>query len=98
MNKKDTHKTICIPFYKTGYCGYGKDCLYLHIREDDMDLNLENDLYVELCGICQNKLINGVKTQCNHSFCLECFINSYKNNPKCFICKLNTFGRLFPIN
>lgn len=98
MNKKqklDPHKTICIPFYKTGYCGYGSECLYLHIREDDLELRLEDDLYKHICNICKNVVKDGVRTECDHTFCLDCFISKYKRNPKCCICKLNTFGRLY---
>lgn len=100
-NKKakiSSHKTICMPFYKTGHCGYGSECIYLHIREDDLDLKLDDISFKNMCNLCKKETTDGVYTECNHIYCLECVLDYSEKESKCYVCKLNTFGRFYPIN
>jgi len=56
----------------------------------DIKLTLFND---NECPICYEDLVNYVKLECNHNFCLEChsdfIINKYT---KCPICRNNIKG------
>lgn len=76
------HKTLCIPFSKTGTCKFGNTCKYSHIR-------LDTSKNTNICWACKNDAVNPMITNCNHTYCYECAI---KNLDRCLKCNENLFG------
>lgn len=80
------HKTICIPFKKTGYCKLGDSCKYLHIRDIKEDLEDDN------CVVCKS-LESLVVAPCGHYYCETCVGVSFKKTTMCSVCQTDTYGQ-----
>jgi RING finger protein 113A len=63
----DQNKIYCLPFKKTGFCKYGDNCKYLHLR----DVKEENNK----CNWCLEKE-DVLVAECGHSFCEGCATTS----------------------
>ncbi|XP_074604238.1 E3 ubiquitin-protein ligase RNF113A-like [Brevipalpus obovatus] len=48
------------------------------------------------CLICMDSFQNPVVTNCKHYFCEKCFLDHYKTDKKCFVCKMPTGGIFKP--
>lgn len=78
----EEHKTICVPFRKTGYCKYGDACKYLHIRDINEDIGQHN------CKTNDDVFVS----DCCHSFCESCVQEMFKGSTTCPVCDKETYG------
>lgn len=101
----DYQPDICKDYAKTGFCGFGDSCKFLHDRydykrgiepEEDDDKNLikdnedeEDENYTD-CPICKEPFKNPIETKCKHYFCVDCAEN--KCTDKCYTCQTSTSG------
>ncbi|KAI5180305.1 hypothetical protein NEOKW01_0609 [Nematocida sp. AWRm80] len=72
----------CIEYKESGKCQWGKECKQAHIRE------LEK--YVSLCILCKKEAI--YKTNCSHTYCSKCLLDSLKESTRCPQCHKDTYG------
>lgn len=108
----DFQPDVCKDFLKTGYCGYGDTCKFLHIRDElrqkvpirkEWETVQTKKKAVEplpfKCVLCKNDYTSPIKTVCGHLFCRKCFMDRYKKGKtKCFICLRETSGTVQPVN
>lgn len=100
----DMQPNICTDYQKTGYCGYGDSCKFLHIREDmkapvDEPAHAHKPAHREApreavqpdsCPVCSQAFTDPVETKCHHVYCMECFLAHSKTSPLCVVCKKDT--------
>lgn len=96
----DMQPNICTDYQKTGYCGYGDSCKFLHIREDmkppvDEPAHAHKPAQREAeqpnsCPVCSQAFTDPVETKCHHVYCMECFLAHSKTSPLCVVCKKDT--------
>lgn len=71
------HKTICIPFKKTGYCRFGSSCKYSHIRLFEIEEKI-------ICNYCLKPPKTTVYANCYHEYCYDCALLLTE---KCNVCE-----------
>ena len=90
----DFNPMICRPFYETGYCGFGDNCIYRHDREEiihSYELKMETIGPLddnEYCFGCKRDISSLLMMimSCKHEFCKECAVKSVASK-KCLKCK-----------
>lgn len=103
----DMQPDVCKDFQKTGYCGYGDSCKFLHSRDDFKagwklntdwvidDHNKKLDECIDIpfkCVLCEQDYKSPIVTKCGHYFCNACFLERLRTDKSCFICHKDTQG------
>lgn len=109
----DFQPDVCKDFMKTGYCGYGDTCKFLHIRNElrqkkkiskdwqiDTPKSKKDDERLPFkCVLCEEDYKSPIKTDCGHIYCKSCFLTRYKRKKsECFICSFETNGVIKPVS
>ncbi|KAH3901694.1 U2-type spliceosomal complex subunit CWC24 SCDLUD_001465 [Saccharomycodes ludwigii] len=65
---------------------------------DDKSID-QKDIVPFKCIICKQKYESPIETNCGHSFCKKCFLNTIQgnDNQKCLICGKDTQGIMKPL-
>jgi len=62
-------------------------------EDDESDYEIKSDEELPFaCYVCREEFKNPVKTKCDHYFCSQCAMDSYRKTPACQICGTNTEG------
>ena len=88
----DYNPLICKPYFETGYCGFGDNCIYRHDREDivhSYDLEFKKDIPVTIntdCPVCKKEYDTKMELSCKDILCKTCALASAKSK-SCLLCK-----------
>lgn len=109
----DYQPDVCKDFKKTGYCGYGDTCKFLHIRdaarpglrgpkaweqtEPAAEPAAAPPTPRDSCPLCSKPPVSPVETRCGHRFCHQCFFAHARTSPACPTCRQNTHGSARPV-
>eukprot|EP00835_Amoeboradix_gromovi_P005569 NODE_536_length_7014_cov_0.311208.p3 type:complete len:201 gc:universal NODE_536_length_7014_cov_0.311208:437-1039(+) len=90
----DYNPMICRPYFETGYCGFGDNCIYRHDREEithSYELKMNPKVIAdknEYCFGCRNN-VNGLQMMllsCKDMLCRNC-ATSCITSKRCLKCK-----------
>lgn len=104
----DYQPDVCTPYQKTGYCGYGDSCKFMHDRSDYLagwqldkldpndnavqEIEEEEEMLPFACLLCEKEFTDPIITKCGHYFCMQCAIDRFIKSPKCYACGAATNG------
>lgn len=89
----DYNPMICRPYYETGYCGFGDNCIYRHDREEiehSYELKMESKPVLDLnkyCPGCSKNLdtLHVMQLSCSDEMCRDCARKNVKSK-QCQVC------------